>query len=103
MIHPTTLPKAVLPDQLSASELKTQENSLQATDDKTHLIVEKETSQRARTKLTVEQIRSFASQSKTFTDTEALEHEFIDRVAEPRLPASGVIYITDQHLATLPG
>lgn len=103
MIHPTTIPKAILPDQLSALDLKTQENNLQATDDKTHLIIERETQQRAKMRLTIREIAAFASESKTFTEVEGLEYGFIERVAQPQLPASGVIYVTDQYLATLPG
>jgi ATP-dependent protease ClpP protease subunit len=103
MIHQTTLPRAVLPEQFNVFDLDTQRASLKATDEKTQLITLKETASRASHPLTEEAIREAALKSATYHADEAQALGFIDRIELPKLPNTGVIYLTDQYLATLPG
>lgn len=102
MIHQTTLPRTSLPEQTSVFDLNTQQANLSATDEKTHKIILKETSRGAKP-LTLAQIRKATLQSSSYNSSEAHKHGFIDRIEIPKLPDSGVLYITDQFLATLPG
>jgi ATP-dependent protease ClpP protease subunit len=102
-IHQTTTSKAALPDQLSASELKTQAASLEITDKRTQAIIETETKGRGSNPLTRRLLKNSWLKGTTFTDTEAQARGFIDRIEQPTLPTDGIVYITDQSLATLPG
>jgi hypothetical protein len=73
------------------------------TDKMTHRIVEAETSGRAQEPLSAARMKRLALGSATFHDQQSLKYGFIDAITLPALPASGVVYITDQYSATLPG
>ena len=103
MVHQTTLPRTVLPENFNVFDLDTQKANLSATDDKTQKIILKETASRASKPLTAAVVRSAFLKSITYHTTEAHIHGFIDKIELPKLPETGVLYITDQYLATLPG
>jgi ATP-dependent protease ClpP protease subunit len=103
MIHQTTIDKKYLPDQISVFELKSQTDSLAATDKKTRIIIEKETKNRASKIMSKKFIEQAILKTTTFHTKEAKERGFIDRVELPTLPVKDVLYLTDQYLATLVG
>ena len=103
MIHQTTLPRASLPEQFNVFDIDTQKASLLATDEKTQKIIQKETASKGTKSLTLAAIKKAFLNTTTYTATEAEKYGFIDKVELPKLPETGVIYITDQYLATLPG
>ena len=102
-IHQTSMPKVLLPEQVTVFDLQTELSSLSATDDKTKKIIIKETSGRGEKSLTKPQIKKAILESHTYHTVEAQKFGFIDKVELPVLPDTGVLYITDQYLATLPG
>jgi ATP-dependent protease ClpP protease subunit len=102
-IHQTTTSKTVLPEQISASELKTQAGNLEITDKRTQAIIETETMGRGTNPLTRRLLKTFWLKGTTFTDGEAQARGFIERVDQPTMPTENIVYITDQSLATLPG
>lgn len=103
MIHQTTISKALLPESLSVFDLKTQEEMLRATDEKTHRIIEKETRLKAKTPLLIKEIEEAALKTTIYHADEAVKRGFIENVEQPIIPTSKIIYITDQWLATQPG
>lgn len=103
MVHQTTIDKKFIPDQLSVFDLKSQIDSLSATDIKTRIIIEKETKSRASKPMSKKFIEQAILKTTTFHTAEAKERGFIDRIELPTLPVKDVLYLTDQYLATLPG
>jgi ATP-dependent protease ClpP protease subunit len=103
MVHQTTLPRTALPENVSVFDLDAQKANLSATDDKTQKIILKETISRATKPLTAAAIRKAFLTSTTYHAAEAHARGFIDKIELPTLPTTGVLYITDQYLATLPG
>ena len=103
MIHQTTLPRTALPEQFNMFDLDTQKATLLATDDKTQKIIQKETASKGEKTLTLTAIRKAFQDTTTYTAVEAQKFGFITKVEQPKLPESGVLYITDQYLATLAG
>jgi len=102
-VHQTTLPRTALPENFSVFDLNTAKANLSATDDKTQKIIQKETVPRASKPLTAAMIRKAFLESTTYHAAEAQAYGFIDKIELPKLPGTGVLYITDQYLATLPG
>lgn len=103
MIHQTTLPRSSLPEQFNVFDIDTQKASLLATDDKTQKIIQKETSSRGTKPLTLRAIKSAFQNTTTYCASVAQKYGFIDKIELPKLPETGVIYLTDQYLSTLPG
>ncbi len=103
MVHQTTLPRIALPENFNVFDLETQKASLSATDAKTQKIILNETMSRASKPLTAAAIRNAFLKSVTYHAADAHAHGFIDKIELPELPSSGVLYITDQWLATQPG
>jgi ATP-dependent protease ClpP protease subunit len=103
MIHQTTLPRTALPEQFNLLDLETQKTTLLATDNKTQKIIQKETANKGQRTLTLTAVKKAFENSTTYTATEAQKFGFIDKIEQPKLPESGVLYITDQYLATLAG
>ena len=103
MIHQTTLPRTALPDQFNVFDLETQKATLSATDEKTQKIIQKETASRGTKNLTLTEIKKAFLKTTTYHAVEAQKFGFIDKVELPKLPDVGVLYITDQYLATLAG
>jgi len=103
MIHQTTLPRTALPEQFNLFDLETQKAILLATDEKTQKIIQKETSGKGTKTLTLSNVRKAFQYTTTYTSPEAQKYGFIEKTDIPKLPDAGVIYITDQYLATLPG
>jgi ATP-dependent protease ClpP protease subunit len=104
MIHQTTLPRTALPEQFNEVDLNMQKAALSSIDDKTQKIIHNETRSRGATHpLTANAIRHAALKSVVYHADDALKHGFIDRIELPTLPQTGVLYLTDQYLATLPG
>ncbi len=103
MIHQTTLPRTALPEQFNLFDLETQKATLLATDDKTQKIIHKETLSKGTKSLKLPAIKKAFQNTTTYTASEAQMYGFIEKTEIPRLPDAGVIYITDQYLATLAG
>jgi ATP-dependent protease ClpP protease subunit len=103
MVHQTTLPRTALPEYFNVFDLETQKANLSATDEKTQKIIQKETASRASKILTSATIRKAFLETTTYHTADAHTYGFIDKIELPRLPETGVLYITDQYLATLPG
>ncbi len=103
MIHQTTIDKQFLPGALSVFDLQSQIDSLSATDKKTRVIIQKETKPRASKVMNEKFIKNAVLKSTTFHTDEAKDRGFIDHIETPTLPVEGVLYITDQYLATLAG
>lgn len=103
MIHQTSIPRSFLPEQVNVFDLDTQRANLSATDDTTIKIIHKETESRGSKPLKVAAIKAAFLKSTTYNSNESHLHGFIDKVEMPQLPETGVLYITDQYLATLPG
>ncbi|MDE1969989.1 MAG: ATP-dependent Clp protease proteolytic subunit [Patescibacteria group bacterium] len=102
MIHQTTLSRDVLPEQFNVFDIDTQRASLSAIDEKTQNIIHKETSSRSKKPLSLATIKQAFLKTTTYTATEAQKYGFIDKIELPKLPDTGVLYLTDQYLATLP-
>jgi len=103
MIHQTSISKAYIPDQLNVFDLETQIANLSATDNQTQKIILKETNPSASKKLTVSSIKKAFLNTTTYFAVDAQKYGFISKIELPTLPNTGVLYITDQYLATLPG
>jgi ATP-dependent protease ClpP protease subunit len=103
MIHQTTIPRTILPEQVNVFDLDTQRANLIATDEKTQKIIHKETAPKAKSPLTKKTIEHAFLKTTTYHDNKALSHGFIDKIEIPKLPDTGVLYITDQYLATIAG
>lgn len=103
MIHQTTLPRTALPEQFNVFDIDTQKESLLSTDEKTQNIIQKETANKGTKNLTLATIKKAFQNTTTYTATEAKKYGLIDKIELPKLPEAGVIYLTDQYLATLPG
>lgn len=103
MVHQTTLPRTILPENFNVFDLDTQKANLSSTDDKTQKIILKETASKATKPLTAAAIRKAFLTSTTYHAIEAQVRGFIDKIELPKLPNAGVLYITDQWLATQPG
>ena len=95
MIHQTTIPKSILPENLSASELKMQASGLEVTDTKTHTIIETETKGRAEEPFNAgSDLARWSLATKTFTDLEPpSRHGFIDKhlSSQPYRPTESFI------------
>ena len=89
--------------QTAIQALDTQKASLLSTDEKTQKIIQKETATKGKKTLTLTAIKKAFQNTTTYTATEAQKYGFIDKIELPKLPDAGVIYLTDQYLATLPG
>jgi ATP-dependent protease ClpP protease subunit len=103
MVHQTTLPRTALPENFNVFDLDTQKAALSATDEKTQKIILNETASRGTKKLTAAAIRKAFLNSTTYSAAEAHKFGFVDKIELPKLPDTGVLYITDQYLATLAG
>lgn len=103
MIHQTSISKTFLPDQLNVFDLETQIANLSATDNQTQKIILKETNPYAAQRLTANTIKKAFLNTTTYFAQDAQKHGFISKIELPKLPDSGVLYITDQYLSTLPG
>jgi ATP-dependent protease ClpP protease subunit len=103
MIHQTTMPRTALPEQFNVFDIEKQMASLSTTDEKTQKIIQKETASHGKKSLKLSAIKKAFLNTATYYATEAQELGFIDKIELPKLPATGVLYITDQYLATLPG
>jgi len=103
MIHQTTLSRSSLPEQFNVFDIDTQKARLLATDEKTQKIIQKETANKGTKSLTLSAIKKAFKNTTTYTASEAQKYGFIDKIELPKLPEAGVLYITDQYLATLPG
>lgn len=100
MVHQTSMSKSFLPDNVTVFEMQTQQANLEATDDKAQKIIVKETANRGKKSLTPAAIKD----KTTFYDAnEAQTLGFIEKIELPKIPNTGVLYLTDQYLATLPG
>jgi ATP-dependent protease ClpP protease subunit len=89
MIHQTSIGKAMLPDQLTVSELETQKANLAATDTTTQQIVLSATTTIASKKLTPSAIRNAFVKSTTYDAAEAVERGFISRIRNAHAPGYG--------------
>lgn len=103
MIHQTSVPRTILPEQVNVFDLDIQRANLLATDEKTQKIISKETSLRAKKPLSPKAVSTAFQKSTTYHANQALNHGFIDKIEVPVLPDTGVLYITDQYLSTLAG
>ncbi|MFZ1074968.1 MAG: ATP-dependent Clp protease proteolytic subunit [Minisyncoccia bacterium] len=103
MVHQTTMPRTALPEQFNVFDLATQNAALSATDEKTQKIIIKETASRGSKNLTAAAVRNAALKSATYHAADAQKYGFLDKIELPKIPTAGVLYITDQYLATLPG
>jgi ATP-dependent protease ClpP protease subunit len=103
MIHQTTLPRTALPENFNVFDIDTQKATLVAIDDKTQKIIQKETVSRGSTSLTLPMIKKAFINTTVYQAVEAEKLGFLDKIELPKLPDTGVLYITDQYLATLPG
>ncbi len=103
MIHQTTLPRTALPEQFNLFDLDTQKATLLSADDTTQKIIQKETARKGTKSLTLSAIKKAFQNTTTYLAVEAQKYGFIDKIELPKLPEAGVMYLTDQHLATLPG
>lgn len=101
MVHQTNIPRSVLPENVNVFDLETQRANLLAIDDKTHKIILKETGVKGQKQLTPAAIKKAFLGSKTFHALEAHQYGFIDRIEQPKLPETGVLYITDQSLSAV--
>jgi len=103
MVHQTAMAKSSLPDNITVFEMETQKTSLEATDDKSQKIIVKETTSRGTKNLTPKIIKDAFLKTTYYDADQAHEFGFIDKIELPNIPGTGVLYLTDQYLATLPG
>lgn len=103
MIHQTTLPRTALPENFNVFDIETQKATLVAIDDKTQKIIHKETVSRGIKSLTLPVIKKAFVSTTVYQTADAQKFGFIERTERPKLPDTGVLYITDQYLATLEG
>lgn len=103
MIHQTRLPRTALPEQFNLFDLETQKALLLVTDEKTQKIIQKETLGKGTKNLTLSNVKKAFQNTTFYTSLEAQKYGFIEKTDNPKLPDAGVLYITDQYLATLPG
>jgi len=102
MVHQTTFSKDFLPQNYSRFDVQKALNELASIESKTEQIILAETTARAQTPLTVEQIRAAIFQTTIVRAPEALSHGIIDAIVEPVLPSNDVLYLTETYLAQIP-
>jgi len=103
MVHQTAMSKSSLPENITVFEMDTQKTNLEATDDKSQKIIVKETASHGTENLTAATIKSAFLKTTYYDANEAQKLGFIDKIELPNIPGTGVLYLTDQYLATLPG
>jgi len=103
MVHQTTMSRTELPENFNVFDLDTQRANLSAIDKKTQKIILKETQSISQKTLTAKSIEKAFLTSTTYNTEEAKKYGFIEKIETPILPDTGVLYITDQYLATLAG
>ena len=103
MVHQTSIPRGVLPENVTVSDLETQRNSLWDTDQKTQKIILKETASHGTKNLTKAGIKKDFLNSTIYHSDDAVQYGFIDRIETPTMPETGMFFLTDQFLATLAG
>jgi ATP-dependent protease ClpP protease subunit len=103
MVHQTALSQNSLADNVTVFEMETQKVSLEATDEKAQKIIVKETASKGTKSLTPTSIKEAFLKTTYYDAEKAHQLGFIEEIELPTLPNTGVLYITDQYLATLPG
>lgn len=101
MVHPTTFSKDFLPQQYSAFDARMALNQIDSIEKKTVDIIVSETSKKASTVLTPEQIQSAMFQTTIVDAQNALKYGIIEKILDPVLPASDVLYLTENYLEKL--
>ncbi|HEY5865041.1 MAG TPA: hypothetical protein VI542_05740, partial [Candidatus Tectomicrobia bacterium] len=69
---------------------------------KTEQIILAETTTRAQTPFTIDQVRAAIFQTTVIQAPEALSRGIIDAIVEPVFPPSDVLYLTETYLAQIP-
>jgi ATP-dependent protease ClpP protease subunit len=99
MIHQTMTSRNTFPENVNMFDLQTQMQLLEATDKKTIGIIESETKVKATTALTKRQIETDVERSHTYQAEDALKYGFIEKIEQPEISKTDILYVTDQWLA----
>ena len=102
MVHQTTFSKDFLPQNYSQFDVQKALNELVSIELKTAQIILAETTARAQTPLTIDQVRAAIFQTTIVGAPQALSYGIIDAIVEPVLPSSDVLYLTETYLAQIP-
>ena len=102
MVHQTTFSKDFLPQNYSQFDVQKALNELVSIELKTAQIILAETTARALTPLTIDQVRAAIFQTTIVGAPQALSYGIIDAIVEPVLPSSDVLYLTETYLAQIP-
>lgn len=98
MIHQTTINRNSFPENVNVFELQTQVQLLGGTDKKTQTIIETETKSKTQTSLTPAEIETAIERSQTYQAAEALKYGFIEKIEQPEISKTNILYITDEWL-----
>jgi len=98
IIHQTSIGRDNFPPNVNVFDLQTQLQLLAAIDKKTIGIIESETKTKAKEPLTIIDIENAIERSQTYQTEEALKRGFIEKVEQPIIPSSNIIYLTDEWL-----
>ena len=102
MVHQTTFSKDFLPQNYSRFDVQKALNELTSLEVKTEQIILAETTTRAQTPFTIDQVRAAIFQTTVIQAPEALSRGIIDAIVEPVFPTSDVLYLTETYLAQIP-
>jgi ATP-dependent protease ClpP protease subunit len=103
LIHQTRSLRTELPEQFNVADIETQREILLSNDEQTQNIILNETVEKGKKSFNSEVIKSAFRNTATYTAEKAEEFGIIEKIELPKLPEAGVLYLTDQYLATLQG
>jgi ATP-dependent protease ClpP protease subunit len=98
MVHQTTINRNSFPENVNVFELQTQLQLLSGTDKKTQSIIETETRIKAQTPLTTAEVEAAIERSQTYQAIDALKYGFIEKIEQPEISKTNILYITDEWL-----
>lgn len=98
MVHQTTISRNSFPENVNVFEMKTQLQLLAGTDKKTQSIIEKETNSKAKKPLTPDEVETAIERSQTYQAEDALKFGFIEKIEQPEISKTNILYVTDDWL-----
>lgn len=100
MVHQTTINRNSFPENVNVFEMQTQLQLLAGTDKKTQAIIETETRAKAQTPLTTSEVEAAIERSQTYQAEDALKYGFIEKIEQPEISKTNILYVTDEWLKT---
>jgi len=101
LLHPTSYPREVLPTAFTQADARRVYHELESTEWKTEQVIIERTAGRGTVELTAETVRGAMQQTTVLTASQALEYGVADELRSPKIPREGVMWITEEFLASL--